>query len=106
MRIKRETKSGATIIYEKTIDQPATRALELYKKSIKSSRKKKKSKHKKVSSKKLLSKPKITMVKKLDPVRAAMMIGKNVQMVTEGEEGYFRKEYIKEKQNFLGGYSL
>ena len=71
--------------------------------------KKKLKKKRKKSSKSIklkLSKPKVQLVKKLNPVKSVMKGEANTKMVREGETGWFKKEYIKEKQNFLGEYSL
>jgi len=54
---------------------------------------------------KALKKPTVSLPKK-DPIATATKGNTNTKFVTEGEEGFFKKEYIKEKQNFLGGYSL
>lgn len=52
-----------------------------------------------------LKKPTVSLPKK-DPVATVTKGNTNTKFVTEGEEGYFQKEYLKERQNFLGGYSL
>jgi len=56
---------------------------------------------------KLLKSPSAKVLSKIDPVQTTMK-GKEekTKFVKEGEEGFFKKEYIKERQNFLGGYSL
>jgi len=111
MKISRTTESGVKITYERTIDKPSTRVIEivnkLKRKSGKKTKKKKtKSKKSKILSKKILGKPKVKIVKKLDPVKTIMKGRDKPKLVREGEEGWFKKEMLKEKQNFLGGYSL
>ncbi|HDK25985.1 MAG TPA: hypothetical protein ENG48_02680 [Candidatus Atribacteria bacterium] len=75
-------------------------------KKLKKRIKKKGKKSKGVTKKLKLSKPKAQLVRKLNPVQSAMKGGANTKMVKEGETGWFKKEYIQEKQNFLGRYSL
>ena len=61
--------------------------------------KKKRTKGKK--PKKILGKPKVK-IKKYDSVKAISRIAEGTApLVREGQTGYFRKEYIKEKANFL-----
>lgn len=56
---------------------------------------------------KLLKSPSAKVLSKIDPVETTMKgKEKKTKFVSEGEEGFFKKEYIKERQNFLGGYSL
>lgn len=64
-----------------------------------------KKKLKKIKTGKLLKQPKANIIKKFDPVKTVLK-GTNIKMVTEGEEGYFKDEYEKERKNFLGGYNL
>ena len=59
-----------------------------------------------MKSKKFIVKPKVK-IKELDAVKTVLKGTPNkVKMVTEGEEGFFKKEYEKEKNKFLGRYSL
>ena len=100
MKYKRTTEEGATIFYQ--AEMIPIKKQEKKKKS--SSKKEKKRKEKK--EEKLLSKPKVTLIKKYDPVKAVLKGAHEGKLVSEGETGYFKDEYNKEKMKFLGGYSL
>ena len=58
-----------------------------------------------ITKKSILKKPK-KGIKKLSAERAILSDAKNYRLVSEGETGYFKKEYQKEKKAFLGGYNL
>ncbi len=99
MEFTRDTKTGASIKFERTIDEGATRAI----KANTFSKSKVKVKKKKLG--RILSKPKVS-IKRLDAIKTLTRGRGHTRLVTEGEEGYFKKELSKERTNFLGRHSL
>lgn len=62
-------------------------------------------KKERLARQRIVGKAKVKLMRKLDPVKAVMPQGNQVQMVREGKKGHFQDEYEKETK-WLGKSSL
>jgi len=96
------------ITYTRTVDKPATRAVEAYEKAKGGSKKSKSKSKKSKKSSKILGKPKGKIIQSLSAVKAirGMANATDSKMVSPGKEGFMDKEMMKERMEFFGGYTL
>jgi hypothetical protein len=95
VKYTRTTESGAKITFERTIDRPSTRVLEMYEKARKGVKKGKKVKKRK--EKKFIKKPKAKLPS-VDPKKFITKGLGHTPLVGEGRTGYFNQEMMGERK--------
>ena len=108
MEYSRTTKSGAKITFQRTVDEPATRAIKVVEDAKKKSKSKKKAKKGKET--KLLSKPKAKGIAPISQSALLKGISQDRPLVREVEEKvierddrslFFNREMAREKKKWL-----